>query len=201
MEHCPTETRDTFFRDLGTAQAAARAGIVSSRASSNDNTWLTWKRFRLDLAMDPWLSDDVDPIILLQVFAQRYRTGQLAPRQRPVKSRTEEGALHAMGQTLASVGAKDPRLTVTGKTEFRLGRQLHGYAKEDDPPMRVKPIPVQVIHHAANLARQHGTIESNAIMNMICMAFFFLCHPGEYTAPTGDNTPFRLRDVTFYIGL
>jgi hypothetical protein len=112
-----------------------------------------------------------------------------------------EGALRAVGQTLASMGAKDPRLTITGKTEFRLGCQLRGYAKEDDPPTRVKPIPAQVIHHAANLARQHGTVEANAIMNMICMAFFFLCRPGEYTAPTGDNTPFHLCDVMFYIGL
>jgi hypothetical protein len=38
-------------------------------------------------------------------------------------------------------------------------------------------------------------------MNMICMAFFFLCQPGEYTAPTGKNTPFPLCNVTFYIGL
>ncbi len=35
---------------------------------------------------------------------------------------------------------------------------------------------------------------------MLCLAFFFLCRPGEYTAPTGDNSPFRLADVTFYVG-
>jgi hypothetical protein len=106
-----------------------------------------------------------------------------------------------VGQAFASMGAQDPRLTVTGKTEFRLSRQLRGYAKADDPPKRLKPIPIQVIYHAANLARQQNTTEALAIMNMICMAFFFLCRPGEYTAPTGDNTPFRLCDVTFYIGL
>ena len=135
------------------------------------------------------------------MFAERYRTGKLAPRNKPVKSRTVEGALRAVGQAFTSMGAPDPRLTSSGKTEFRLARQLRGYSKADDPPSRVKPIPIQVIHHAANLARQHGTIESQAIMNMICMAFFFLCRPGEYTAPTHDNTPFRLCDVTFYIGL
>jgi hypothetical protein len=106
-----------------------------------------------------------------------------------------------VGQTFASLGAPDPRLTVTGKTEFRLGRQLRGYAKADDPPKRLKPIPIQVVQHAANLARQQGTVEAISIMNMICLAFFFLCRPGEYTAPNGNNTPFRLQDVTFYIGL
>ena len=195
------QARDAFIRDLCSAQAAARAGIVSSRAQSNDRTWLIWAQFCQDLAVDPWLTDDLDPIILLQVFAERYRTGALAPSRRPVKSRTVEGALRAVGQAFASVGAPDPRLTATGKTEFRLGRQLRGYSKADDPPHRVKPIPVQVIYHAANLARQHGTTESLAVMNMISMAFFFLCRPGEYTAPTGSNTPFRLCDVTFYVGL
>ena len=200
LENGTPTTRDAFLRDLSAAQKASRAGIVSSRAASNDKAWLIWAKFCEDLAMDPWLSDDLDPIVLLQVFAERYRTGQLAPGGKPVKSRTVEGALRAVGQAFASVGAPDPRLTATGRTEFRLGRQLRGYAKTDDPPTRVKPIPVQVIHHAANLARQHGSVEALAINNMICMAFFFLCRPGEYTAPTGDNTPFRLCDVTFHIG-
>jgi hypothetical protein len=35
---------------------------------------------------------------------------------------------------------------------------------------------------------------------MLCLAFFFLCRPGEYTAPTGGNAPFRLCDVTIYVG-
>jgi hypothetical protein len=36
---------------------------------------------------------------------------------------------------------------------------------------------------------------------MLCIAFFFLCRPGEYTAPTKDNATFRLQDVTIYVGL
>jgi hypothetical protein len=57
-----------------------------------------------------------------------------------------------------------------------------------------------VIHHAVGLARIHGTIEPLAVVNMLILAFFFLCRPGEYTAPTSDNAPFRLCDVTFYVG-
>jgi hypothetical protein len=105
-----------------------------------------------------------------------------------------------VGQAFAGVGAQDPRLTVTGSTEFRLSRQLRGYARADPAPNRVKPVPVSVVYHAANLARQHGTVEALAVINMLCLAFFFLCRPGEYTAPTGDNSPFRLADVTFYVG-
>jgi hypothetical protein len=107
-----------------------------------------------------------------------------------------------MGRTLAGMGALDPRLTPAGKTEFRLARQLRGYTRDDPPPKnRVKPVPVAVIYHAANLARGHNTVEALAVIHMMCIAFFFLCRPGEYTAPTGQNAPFRWTDVTFYVGM
>ena len=35
---------------------------------------------------------------------------------------------------------------------------------------------------------------------MIALAFFFLLRPGEYTATASDTTPFRLLDVTLFIG-
>ena len=82
------ETRDAFLGDLRAAQASARAGIVSSRARANDSTWCVWASFCQDLLVDPWLSDLSDPILLLQVFAQRYRTGVITPGKRPVMSRT-----------------------------------------------------------------------------------------------------------------
>jgi hypothetical protein len=36
---------------------------------------------------------------------------------------------------------------------------------------------------------------------MLCIAFFFLCRPGKYTAPTKDNATFCLQDITIYVGL
>jgi hypothetical protein len=122
--------------EMLTSVISARAGIVFSRAASNDAAWLIWERFCNKLTVDPWLTDNIDPIPLLQVFAKRYRTGDIAPRQRPVKSSTVEGALCAVGQTFAGLGAQDPRLTPTGKTKFRLSRQLRGHAKADDLPTR-----------------------------------------------------------------
>jgi hypothetical protein len=112
-----------------------------------------------------------------------------------------EGALHAVGQTLAGMRAPDPRLTPAGKTKFCLARQLRGYTRDDLPPNRVKSVPVAVIHHAANLARGHNTVEALAVIHMLCITFFFLCRPGEYTAPTGQNAPFRWTDITFYFGM
>jgi hypothetical protein len=66
-----------------------------------------------------------------------------------------EGALRTVGQAFTSVGALDPRLTQRGSTEFRLSRQLRGYSKADPAPNRVKPVPVDVIYHAASIAQQH----------------------------------------------
>jgi len=46
-----------------------------------------------------------------------------------------------------------------------------------------------------------GTSGTQCISDMACIAFFFLLRPGEYTGTTGDNAPFRLRDVQLFIGL
>ena len=106
-----------------------------------------------------------------------------------------------MGQTFASVGSPDPRLTPSGKHEFRIRRQLTGYAKADPPPNRVKPIPIAVIYHLITRANAQASIDSLAIADMVSITFFFLMRPGEYTAPTGENTPFTLVDIQFYVGV
>jgi hypothetical protein len=50
--------------------------------------------------------------------------------------------------------------------------------------------------------RAHNTVEALAVISMLCIVLFFLCRPGKSTAaPTGQNAPFRLCDVTFYVGL
>jgi hypothetical protein len=64
------------------------------------------------------LSSIEDPVALLQVYGQRYRTGKIAPNKRAVQSRTVEDALRSVGQTFAGMGAADPRLTSQGKIDF-----------------------------------------------------------------------------------
>ena len=84
---------------------------------------------------------------------------------------------------------------------FRIQRQLRSYRKEDPPPLRVKPIPIQVIHTVLNHAfGTQGLPSSQAIADMIVIAFFYLLRPGEYTGTTSDNTPFRMQDVQLFIG-
>jgi hypothetical protein len=193
-------TRDAFFCDLCAAQLESRHGIVSLQADANDQTWALWTTFCRELAVDPTLQHHLgDAIHLLQVFAHRYRTGVIAPSGRPVKSRTVEGALRAVGQTLASLGAPDPRLASSGKHEFRIGRQLAAYSKADDPPTRVKPIPLQVIEHAVSIAHATASPPNKTAASMMLLGFFFLMRLGGHTL-TKDGCPFTLGDIVFQIG-
>jgi hypothetical protein len=50
---------------------------------------------------------------------------------------------------------------------------------------------------AALVSATHGT---KAIADMICLAFFFLLRPGEYTGTPSETTPFTLQDVQCWIG-
>ena len=197
----PPEQRDEIRADLSLLRAAFDAGVVPSRARSQDSSWAIWTNFCRALGTDPTLADVDDPVLLLQLFAQRYRDGRIAPRQNPVRSRTVEDALRAVGQGFARVGAPDPRLNESGHLDFRLLRQLKGYTRADPPPARVKPIPVSVIIHALNVAATSNTPDSWAVTDMACTAFFFLLRPGEYTSTPSDTKPFHLCDVQLFIGM
>jgi hypothetical protein len=89
-----------------------------------------------------------------------------------VHSRTVKGALRAVGQAFSTLGCHDPRLTSTGKLDFRLKRQLMAYSKQDPPPHRVKPIPFSIIA-AADLCRLANTSYTNTIADMLTLGFYF----------------------------
>ena len=197
-----TDTRGTFVDDLRAAQHAVSFAVVPSRARAADTHWKKWAEFCAELAVDPLLQDVDDPVILFQVFLHRYRTGRIAPQGHPVRARTAEDALRSVGQTFASMGAGDPRYTEQGKMDFRLTRQITYYKKQDPPPDRVKPIPVQVIRYIMHAALVAGAFQGNlATADMIALAFFFLLRPGEYTATPSETTPFTLQDVQMFAGL
>jgi hypothetical protein len=106
-----------------------------------------------------------------------------------------------VGQTYKQLGTRDLRLDKsTGQLDFRLTRQLRAYEKQDPSPTRVKPTPIQLIKTVVNKAynsAQPSEMEQ-AVADMICIAFFFLLRPGEYTY-SKDNTPFCLQDVSLHI--
>jgi hypothetical protein len=137
---------------------------------------------------------------LLQLFAYRYRTSVLAPSGSPVKSRTVEDALRAVGQTFSALGCADPRLQASGKLDFQLSRQLSAYTKIDPPPTCVKPIPFPIIVQAAQLCYTANTASASATADMLLLGFFFLLRPGEYAYTDNENAaPFQLCDIHILI--
>ena len=178
------------MRDLRAVQHATTFGVTAARAGSADTHWAFWADFCTELSINPFLQGVDDPIVYIQVFLHRFRTGVIAPRGRPVRARSAEDAIRSVGQTFAAMGALDPRYTSQGNMDFCLTRQLRFYKKADPPPDRVKPVPIAVLHwiaHAAALSPHPGT---QAIADMTALAFFFLLRPGEYTATPSDTTPF-----------
>ena len=99
------------------------------------------------------------------------------------------------------MGAKDPQHNHVVKLNFRMGRQMASYQKEDSPPTRVLPLPVSAIQ-ALDTATQVTTPRNITIRNLTWVAFFFLLCPGEYCKGSIDTTqhPFRLKDVQLSIG-
>ena len=196
MDTCDPTGALNLRDELRAIKADAALGISAGRAAAIDNTWSIWEDFCISLHCDPYLTTLDDPIPLLMVFANRYRMGTVAPSGAPVRSRTVEGALRAVGQTFASLGQPDPRLLPSGKLDLRLNRQLSAYAKSDPPPHRVKPIPLQVISHAIAQGYRANTPYSTTIADMLLLGFFFLLRPGEYAHTSNpDSSPFRLCDT------
>ncbi|KAI2501863.1 hypothetical protein MHU86_12628 [Fragilaria crotonensis] len=144
-------------------------------------------------------SPPLDPVPLLLLFAQRYRTGALAPGRRSVRARTVEDAVRAVGQAYTGMGAADPRLNAHGQLDSRLRALFHAWATADDPPSRVKPLPLPLVahvwHHAALAATPHALAASCCLV----IGFYFLLRPGEYLG-TPRPTQFRFGDVRFWIG-
>jgi hypothetical protein len=199
LDSCPPGERAALEDDFRAIAQASGRGLSASRANSSNTSWLIWESFCHALAQDPTLVDLADPIPLLRLFAHRYRSGALAPSGARVRSRTVEGAVRAVGQTVATLGSPDPRLQPSGKLDLRLQRLLKAYAKEDDPPTRVKPIPLPVIAHAVTICHLQQSSRSLVIADMLILGFFFLLRPGEYaTTSNPDSTPFRLQDVRLY---
>jgi hypothetical protein len=137
---------------------------------------------------------------MLQVFGENYQDGWLAPRHRPVKARTVEDGLRAVGQAHARLGGPDPRKDSHGGIDFRIQRHIKAYKKDDAPPKCMKPLPsIIIIFIAAQSFGDTRSEEEMTIANMITIAFFFLIRPGEYTGTVSDDAAFKMQYVGLYI--
>jgi hypothetical protein len=112
-----------------------------------------------------------------------------------------DNALRAVDQGVARMGARDKRKTATGDIDFCIQHQIRGWKREDDPPTRVKSIPVQILMVIIALAfGEHHSKANQAITDMTTIAFFYLLWSGEYTGTTNDGAAFRLCDLQLWVG-
>ena len=97
-------TRAAALSDIIIAQRTVNTGVYSGTDRAAARHWERWLIFCGGMAIDPLLEAFEDKIPILQLFAVRYRSGSNATMGKPVKARTVEGAIRAIGQTIASMG-------------------------------------------------------------------------------------------------
>ena len=199
MAHCHTTTRDAFFVDLSAADAARRASVSIKRAAAQDSHWRQWERYCQALGIDPYLETQADKLSFLEVFAIRLRRGDLSSSGQPVHSRTVEDYLRTVGEEIASMGTQNPRLDLAGNVVPRIKQLQSNWTKQDPPPERVKPIPLQLVRHVVNRLDFTNPFQA-AKADALIIGFFYMLHPGEHTWDSTNHHPFRFCDASFSLG-
>jgi hypothetical protein len=80
---------------------------------------------------------------------------------------------------------------------------LHSWSRDDVPPARVKPIPIQIILTILSIAfhaTDPSTDAAKAIDDMAVSALYYLLRPGEYTGTATDDAALRLQELQLFIG-
>ena len=199
MANCDSATRDAFRCTLGIAQDEARNQLGLRYAASRDNFWPIWATFCGQHGHDPYLPHVPNKLPFLCVFAQRYRSGLLASRGHPVRSKQVQEAVRSVATGFTRLGLIDPRLNCFGQLDVSLTTLYQGYSKQDPPPRRVKPIPLPLLHYVYRSADLADDPLCRATADMAYLGFFYLLRPGEYCL-SPDSTPFRICDVQLRIG-
>jgi len=134
----------------------------------------------------------------------RTRRGELAKNKqhRSIGSKQVEEALRAVGARFTQLGEKDPRLTEAQKYVPRLKGVLNFFLNEDPAPGQVAPCCLTILMALIQVLQDHpNRAFADAIIDLTCLAYFFLCRPGEYVKSAandqGRSSPFRLQDVLF----
>jgi hypothetical protein len=140
-----------------------------------------------------------DKIPIFQVLAARLRDGRASRSRHPIRGKTVADEILAISKTFTELGAPDPRLNTHGKIDARLSNLYKGMTNRDPPPNRVKPCPIQVLHHAQAIVTAAPTVESSATMDMGWTGYFYLLRTGEHVK-TSDNKPLLGENVALSIG-
>ena len=75
---------DHFHCDLDIAQKTVNVGVSAGPTQGTNTSWEKWSGFTNGLALDPLVEIVDDKTSILQVFAQRVCTGELAAYKNPI---------------------------------------------------------------------------------------------------------------------
>ena len=92
----------------------------------------------------------------------------------------------------------DPRYGQQLTQHLELVHQKRAHSRQDPPPDKVKPIPIQLVRWAC--AHLPKTNKGRAQVTALITGFFYLFRPGEYvksSSAPADAHPIRLQDTTF----
>jgi hypothetical protein len=97
------------------------------------------------------------------------------------------------------MGSLDPcKDQQTDRLDFRLYRQEQTYKAQDKPTPKKRPIPREVLHQDACLAK-HKPEWEKALNDLMWIGFYFLLRPSEYLWTTVNQHPFTLANITLCI--
>lgn len=162
MSDLDAKQRDRFLSDLRAAKEASKSGVSLGRARAAVTVWEIWQDCCADLGIDPFLEAMQDKVPILQVFAQRVRTGELAAGGHPILARSVEDYIRHVAQTFLGVGANDPRKKPgENDLDFRIKRLQAAWKKQDPPPHRVNPVPSAALPSPASVGFRLGFYQSH----------------------------------------
>jgi hypothetical protein len=113
----------------------------------------------------------------------------------PVHAETIRDDLLQVSKAFTALGLADPRLTDQGLMDPRLTSLLKGMKNIDPAAFRVKPMPIQVLHHAQSLIDPQNEAQQ-ILLDAAYIGFFYLLRPGEYLSAR-NGRPICLRNITF----
>ena len=90
METVDPVAQTRFWHSFRSATKDILEGLSTGQATAADGHWTIWTYFCARVDLDPLLVAYQDPVPILNTFSQDYRTGNIAPDSRGVRSITVE---------------------------------------------------------------------------------------------------------------
>ena len=157
LAQSPASARNAFYFDLKAAAAKAHNTVSSDRAKAIDAVWeKCWIPFlqELNIEGDPYLTHVADKVPILRVFAIPLRDGRLSQSKQPIRAPHVWDEILYVAKMFTELGLPDPRMNTHRDMDPRRSSLYKSFSNEDPAPNRVKPLPIQVLHHAQALANQ-----------------------------------------------